>query len=428
MRARIWGYAILGLAVAGTAAIMAASASAGFKVFLTTGLIVGFYAVVREAHIRSQQITVGPNPNLSVQLPVGFGRALLEQMPAPLLVIDKRGRVSYANPAAFSMIPRLKTGEHFANLFRAPSFVAAVTDTISTGKTHRVEFATGQPQDRQFAVQVGPVPAGSDLGEDVQAIVQLEDRSDAHRLAGVRTDFIANASHELRTPLASIVGYIETLQGHARNDPEAREKFLGIMQAQAARMQRLVEDLMSLSRIEMNEHLRPEGICQPGQLAVDTVAALAPLMKQYESDLSAGAVDTSVSVRGDRDQLNQVLTNLVENALKYSGTGAKVRVFTAGADPRHPRMTGLTIEDSGPGIAREHLHRLTERFYRVNVGQSREKGGTGLGLAIVKHILNRHGGELEITSRLGQGSRFTIWLPRVADDTDCGAPKTPYLE
>ncbi len=411
MRGRIWGYLVLAVVSAGTAAILAATGNAAFEIFITVALIIALYAILVEANIGSLRIADGASTNQTSQLRAGFGRALLQQMPAPLLVVDRKGKISYANPAAFAMIARLQVGDHFASLFRAPAFVSAVSDTIRSGETHRVEFATGHAQDRHFVAQVGLVPVGSDLGEDVQAIIQIEDRTDAHRLEGIRTDFIANASHELRTPLASIVGYIETLQGHAKDDPEAQEKFLGIMQGQAARMQRLVEDLMSLSRIEMDEHQWPEDLCQPGRLAADSVAALAPLAQKFQSNLGVGAIDTTTKVNGDRDQLNQVLTNLIENAMKYAGSGENVRVFSAAPDTRYPRMMGITIEDTGPGIAKEHLHRLTERFYRVNVSQSREKGGTGLGLAIVKHILNRHGGELAITSVLGEGSKFTIWLP-----------------
>ena len=411
MRGRIWGYAALALAVATTTASMAAVDETAPRIFFTALVIAAVYAAIAEANIATNQSPGSPKTAHSLQLPVGFGRALLQQMPSPLLVIDRKGKVSYANPAAFAMMPRLQTGDHFATLFRAPAFVAAVSATISTSATHSVTFATGPGQDRQFLAHIAPIPAGSDLGEDVQAIVQLDDRTEAHRLENMRTDFIANVSHELRTPLTAISGYIETLQTHARDDVTAREKFLGIMQGQAERMQRLVEDLMSLSRIEMNEHQKPEELCHPGQLAVDNVAALAPLAEKYKSSLGVGPIDTSTKVNGDRDQLNQVLTNLMENAMKYAGTGETVRVFSAAPDARYPRMMGLTIEDTGPGIAKEHLHRLTERFYRVNVSQSREKGGTGLGLAIVKHILNRHGGELAISSVLGEGSKFTIWLP-----------------
>nr|WP_246237349.1 ATP-binding protein [Halovulum dunhuangense] len=234
----------------------------------------------------------------------------------------------------------------------------------------------------------------------------------------MRSDFVANASHELRTPLASILGYIETLQGHARDDPEAREMFLGIMRAQATRMQRLVDDLMSLSRIEMDAHVRPEERVDLFGIAADAAAALFPQASQndviLQIELPRGPGNPQVL--GDRDQIAQVMVNLVDNAIKYSGSGQKVRVSEAEPDARYPGCLGISVIDDGPGIAREHIPRLTERFYRVNPGKSKKLGGTGLGLAITKHILQRHGGALDVKSRLGEGSRFTIWIPRVAED------------
>ncbi len=190
-------------------------------------------------------------------------------------------------------------------------------------------------------------------------------------------------------------------------------------------MQRLVDDLMSLSRIEMTEHLRPVEEWSLNRIAADSAAALLPVARQLgvklEIDLPAGGA----RVFGDRDQLYQVFTNLIDNAMKYAGEGATVRVFVAQASKAHPNRYGVTVQDTGPGIPREHIHRLTERFYRVSVSSSRNKGGTGLGLAIAKHILNRHEGRLEIVSTLGKGSAFTVWLPpggeAAAEDDEPGA-------
>jgi two-component system phosphate regulon sensor histidine kinase PhoR len=230
----------------------------------------------------------------------------------------------------------------------------------------------------------------------------------------MRTDFVANASHELRTPLSSIKGFIETLQTSAKDDPEARARFLGIMLAQAERMQRLVDDLLSLSRIELEEHIAPQERQALGALALEVTEALAPMAEERRTELRAEIEPPGPIVRGDRDQLAQALGNLVENALKYGG-GAPVRVSLERDEAERPGMIGLSVRDSGEGIAREHLPRLTERFYRVSVKRSRDQGGTGLGLAIVKHILSRHRGELEIESAPGEGSRFTLWLPRAAE-------------
>ncbi len=355
-----------------------------------------------------------PEATADDAMPTGFGRALIEQLPTPLLIVSRTGRVTYANPAAHEALPRLQPGAHFAHLIRAPAFVEAVTATLADGMPRQVRFAASQGRERFFEARVGQLPPGGAFGPEALAIVQIEDRTETRRAEQLRTDFIANASHELRTPLASVIGYIETLQNHARNDPEARERFLGIMAREAGRMQRLVDDLMSLSRIEMSEHLRPVEQWSLNQIAAESAAALLPVAGQLGVTLSIDLPPRGARVLGDRDQLAQVFTNLIDNAMKYSGSGATVRVFEAPPDKAHPSRYGVTVEDSGPGIPREHIHRLTERFYRVSVSSSRNKGGTGLGLAIAKHILNRHEGRLEIASTVGQGSTFTVWLPRNA--------------
>nr|MBA3325642.1 PAS domain-containing protein [Paracoccaceae bacterium] len=336
----------------------------------------------------------------------------IETLPSPLLIIARTGRVSYANPAAYRALPRLQPGVHFANLIRAPAFVEAVGATLADRDERRFAFTTHQGRERFFEARVGLLPADAAFGPEAQVIVQIEDRTEARRAEALRSDFIANASHELRTPLASIVGYIETLQNHAKNDPEAREKFLGIMGREAARMQRLVDDLMSLSRIELIEHVRPVEVWSLNAIAADCASALAPLARQQGVALAIELAPAGAMVLGDRDQLAQVFANLIDNAVKYGGADCTVRLYAASPSKAHPNRCGVTVADDGPGIPREHVHRLTERFYRVNVSSSRNKGGTGLGLAIVKHILNRHEGRLEIVSTPGKGSAFTVWLPR----------------
>jgi two-component system phosphate regulon sensor histidine kinase PhoR len=243
-------------------------------------------------------------------------------------------------------------------------------------------------------------------------LLQFRDTSEQSRLAQLRADFIANASHELRTPLASIKGFIETLQGPARDDAPARTRFLEIMATQAHRMNRILDDLLSLSRIEMRAHLRPEGEVDAGELVAQVIRGLEPLAREAEVTLSLRPSTALARVRGDRDELEQVLQNLIHNAIKYgrkSGT-VDIELTERAAAKGRRHALAITVRDDGPGIAPEHLPRLTERFYRVDTARSREKGGTGLGLAIVKHILNRHRGELEITSEVGRGSQFTIVL------------------
>jgi two-component system phosphate regulon sensor histidine kinase PhoR len=237
----------------------------------------------------------------------------------------------------------------------------------------------------------------------------LRDLTRQQQLERMRVDFVAHASHELRTPLASLLGFIETLQGPARNDDRVREKFLGLMQAQGERMRRLINDLLSLSRIEMNAHDRPSTLVDLAIIAKQVCEMMAGIAR--ENDV---AIETSLPhempVQGDHDELVQVIQNLIENAVKYASSGR--RIVVSGL-LRQGVLNGveLSVQDFGPGIAPEHLPRLTERFYRVNVQESRSRGGTGLGLAIVKHILNRHRGRLTISSEISEGSTFTVKLP-----------------
>ncbi len=347
------------------------------------------------------------------RLPIGFGRALLEKMPTALILISEKGRITYSNSSAELLVPRLLQGNHFANLFRAPVFVEVVNEVLADGVGRETTFSL-PGQDRVFQAQIAALPPGGDFGEATQVIVQIEDRTVDKRNEQMRADFIANASHELRTPLASIIGYIETLQGHARDDPQAQERFLGIMSKQADRMNRLVEDLMSLSRIEMNAHVPPDELCDVHSIVLEMAAALQPVAEKAGVVIEVRVVPGMKMVTGDYDQLVQVATNLIDNAIKYGG-GKPVRIFEAPANEKYPRMVGISVEDQGEGIGRQDLNRLTERFYRTNVAQSRNSGGTGLGLAIVKHIINRHGGELQIESIEGEGSRFTFWIPQAAE-------------
>jgi len=321
----------------------------------------------------------------------GLGRALIEQLPTALVLIERGGKIAYANIPARNMLPRLVPGGHFASLIRAPGFVETVSETLLDGKEREVAFSlTGSRQ--HFEARIARLPQEMDPAGTGQVIVQIEDRTKATLSEEMRRDFIANASHELRTPLASILGYIETLQGHAKNDPKAQTQFLGIMETQASRMQRLVDDLILT-------------------LARDTMDAMKPTAQKAGVELVDALPDEDIVLPGDRDEILQVLHNLIDNAIKYSGRGSSVTVSLADPALEFPDLCGISISDTGPGIAPEHLLRLTERFFRVSVLQSRNKGGTGLGLAIVKHIINRHGGELQIESDLGEGSCFTVWMP-----------------
>jgi len=412
---------ILALCVACLLAVAGAAMLGGGTIgqLVAVAAVFGTYVLATRGRAVGARPQTLPGEGAAQPLKLGFGRTLLHRMPAPLLVISSQGRVTYANPAASQILPGARPGVHFTAAIRAPAFVESVETILEDHEDVSFTFSQVRGRERFFEGRASylPASAAADFGDGAQVIVQIEDRTRDKALLQTRTDFIANASHELRTPLASILGYIETLQGHARDDPEARELFLGIMMTQASRMQRLVDDLMSLSRIEMNAHVRPETRIDLYATAAEAAAALYPLASQKDVllQIELPSEGAGAEVFGDHDQLAQVIVNLIDNAIKYGGHGKKVRVAAAEPDSRYPGCLGVSVIDEGPGIAREHIPRLTERFFRVSAAQSKDMGGTGLGLAITKHILARHSGAIDIKSKVGEGSCFTLRIPQAPE-------------
>jgi two-component system, OmpR family, phosphate regulon sensor histidine kinase PhoR len=343
--------------------------------------------------------------------------AVIAGVPDPVIALDRNGRVLTLNESARSLAPALRQGEPVSLALRMPELIEAIGRAYATGDEQRVEYSERVPIDRWFEVIVKPVRREPKLHMPDLVLMTFHDLTPLRRVEEMRADFVANASHELRTPLAALSGFIETLQGSARDDAKARERFLPIMQEQARRMARLIDDLLSLSRIELNAHRRP-----------DTPVDLVPIIRQVADGLQTLARDRGVTVTvdaangvrvpGDRDELVRVFENLVENALKYGATGRRVDIgLSQGESPEGEQEARISVRDYGPGIAPEHVPRLTERFYRVDVRESRAQGGTGLGLALVKHILNRHHGRLSIESLPGAGATFTVFLPLAATVT-----------
>ena len=335
--------------------------------------------------------------------------ALVGAMPEPAVIVDADGRAVVANPPALALLPGIKPGEPFVLALRSPDVIDALPRVLASGEAETVLWSERVPIERLFEVCVAPLADGP--GEVVATLLTLRDLTEMRRVERMRADFIANASHELRTPLASMLGFVETLQGSARDDARARDKFLVIMREQGRRMARLIDDLLSLSRIEQKQHVRPEAAVDLTQTARHVADTLAPLAREMGVEITLIA-DRPVVVTGDRDELLRVAENLIENAIKYGARldgsgGDRVEVTVS----RTATEGSLIVRDFGRGIASEHLPRLTERFYRVDAGQSRAKNGTGLGLAIVKHILARHRGRLTISSRIDRGSTFTATAP-----------------
>jgi two-component system phosphate regulon sensor histidine kinase PhoR len=338
---------------------------------------------------------------------------VLTGLHAPAVLLDADGRVIAFNAAAGAVAPALQAGEPALLAYRTPELVDAIRRAGKRREPQRVEFFERVPVGRWYEAFVNPIrlPAnGADAGDLL--LLTFNDLTPLRRVEEMRADFVANASHELRTPLASLLGFVETLQGPAKNDETAREKFLTIMRQQATRMARLIDDLLSLSRIELNAHVPPNTTVELQPLVRQVVDGLMPLAREREVDIRVNLSDEPLSMLADRDELIRALENLIENALKYGSAGKRVDVTLARARSRAGAPEArLSVRDFGPGIAPEHLPRLTERFYRVDVTDSRAQGGTGLGLALVKHVLNRHGGRLDIESSLGAGATFIMHLP-----------------
>ena len=338
-------------------------------------------------------------------------REVFEGLPDPLLLIQPGGRVVFANKAMRALVRIGAEDKHVSAVLRAPSVLQAIERTAATGEPASTEFILHVPVERHYQAYIARTGENPHL-----TAVLLHDLTAVKRAEEARADFIANASHELRTPLAAVSGFIDTLRGHAKDDEAAREKFLGIMSVEASRMRRLIDDLLSLTRIELNEHVPPSGRVDVAGVIRDAVAVLGPLAEADNVTIAVDAEPNLPLVVGERDELIQLFQNLIHNAVKYGKTGGHVWVTIGLSDPAPGRrgagaMLSVAIRDDGEGIAREALPRLTERFYRVDVKRSRERGGTGLGLAIVKHIVNRHQGRLQIESQPGEGSQFTVFLP-----------------
>lgn len=341
---------------------------------------------------------------------------VLDALSDPVIMVDGRKVVMFANAASLMAWPALTRGTPLSFTLRAPDLIEAIDHVLARNTSvSRGAMTERQPVERFFEFQVvGLSPsANSSPRTAPAAVLVFRDLTEARRLESMRVDFVANASHELRTPLASLLGFIETLQGPARNDLHAQSRFLDIMREQGRRMARLIDDLLSLSRVEMSEHRRPVDKVDFGALIRQVVDTLRPVAEERQVSFKLALPDQALYVIADHDELMRVAENLIENGIKYGQTGKQLDVSLKVHDQNaeQPCECHLRVQDYGPGIPSEHLPRLTERFYRVDASASRETGGTGLGLAIVKHIVNRHRGRLMIESELGSGSTFHVYLP-----------------
>ena len=339
--------------------------------------------------------------------------AFVEALGDPGLVLDRTGAVLHRNGAAARQYPNLQVGRVMTLVMRNPDLVAAIENSQRSGQAHSFELHETLPSETWDRVVVAPLRRPDRdwfADESRQLLVTFQSLTELKRVDALRTDFIANASHELRTPLASLVGFIDTLLGPAARDAAAREKFLGIMRTQADRMSRLIDDLLSLSRIEMHQHVRPTGSVDLSSLLREVREGLQTQAKAADLEVVLSLPEAPVTVTGDRGQLYEVFENLVDNAIKYGADGKRVEVTLTRVE-RAGMHAQVSVVDHGPGVEPEHVPRMTERFYRIDAETSRKKKGTGLGLAIVKHIIQRHRGQMSIKSKPGEGLRVDVLLP-----------------
>lgn len=334
--------------------------------------------------------------------------SLADTLPFPILLVSPAQRVLHANSGAEALLGTGLVGRTLVTVLRQPGLIEAVEAVLAGQGRQQVRLRLGsQGRESQVLVTVAALAEGS-------LVLTFEDRTAVETAEAMRRDFVANVSHELRTPLTALMGFVETLRGAAKDDPVARDRFLAIMEREAGRMNRLVGDLLSLSRVEAEERRRPTTGTDLGAVLRGAMQALAPLAEARQVQLLREGLTEGLKIPADPDQLTQVFTNLIENAIKYGGSGGEVRISVDKID-YEPVLRGaalrVVVADRGEGIDPIHLPRLTERFYRIDTHRSREQGGTGLGLAIVKHIVLRHRGRMKIESEKGQGSRFLILLP-----------------
>lgn len=415
--------------------VMAAIALAAIAVPVTRGGlnaglgVVAAAAVLFSAWYFNRRSRAGAEQASTANRPAQKGDDLITDvvaaLPDPTILLDPDGRVVTMNASASAIAPALRRGEPASLALRIPEVIEAIRRAALGRKPERVEFAERVPSERWFEAFVTPLRTDGAADDRTRLLLTFHDLTPIRRVEEMRVDFVANASHELRTPLAALSGFIETLKGPARNDTAARERFLDIMEAQAKRMARLIDDLLSLSRIELAAHVRPETPVELLPIVRQVIDALQMLARDRGVTVTVDAPKEPLIVSGDRDELTRVFENLVENALKYGASGKRVEIALSRAFAVSGGEEAVAaVRDYGPGIAAEHLPRLTERFYRVDVTESRAQGGTGLGLALVKHIMNRHRGRLTIESRPGEGATFTVRLP-ISTGANPGQRKKP---
>ena len=419
--------------------------------FLWTAVAASLYVTGLQCYGRLPRERDSADPNLTTDtsdMALFDQRAIADNLTEAVWIINSREQIIYANKAAADLFGQTPPGRQLATVLRQPSVTQMVKTVLQGGGAEPVDYNASTPVDRHFRVTASAID--TDRGDEPSrrfAMLVFYDVTDFVKFAATQGDFLANASHELKTPIASLLGYIETLRGHAKDDPEAREKFLVIMQEQAQRMQRLISDLLSLRQIEVSEHIAPSEAADIKAAAIFAINTVSPLAKARGVTVNIDG-PKSLIVKGNQDELIQLCLNIVDNAVKMTPSGGSVSLhlsqietwraqdFISTEENPHsssrqivmpaPALQGYAVvrfSDSGPGFPRQHIPRLGERFYRIIGDRNSHNKGTGLGLAIVKHLVMRHRGGLLVNSRYRQdtqeaqgddlitGTTFTLILP-----------------
>lgn len=413
LRRRLWTIAV-GMALAGGLWGWLGPGAVWGVLLLVVAAAVIVYFVGPQPPLLSPLTSKTDDPDAAILSPMV--RKVLAQMPVPVMLLDQNSKVLFVNETMRGVVGPSVEQKPVSAILRNPEILHAVAQTMADGEPATAQFILPVPIERHYEAYSARVNVAPSV-----VVLMLHDLTAMRRIEQMRKDFVANASHELRTPLAAVSGFIDTLRGHAKDDEVARENFLEIMSAQTTRMRRLIDDLLSLTRIELNEHVPPNGRVSLEGVVREAAAALEPLSRADRITVSVAARASLPQVIGDRDELIQLFQNLIHNAIKYGREGGHVWIqldMSAEGDGQ----IFASIKDDGEGIPATAVPRLTERFYRVDVKRSRERGGTGLGLAIVKHIVSRHQGRLTIESKPGDGSTFTVFLPVAPGETTAKSP------
>ena len=407
LKSRLYGRLLMVLAIGLVfMTLVGVHAVAPWIAVIAYAVVIGITALVPETSDTATGVL--PVVNQSELAFADAVRHFADALPDPSMVIDRRSVIVHLNGPAMRHFPGVTTGNPIAFTLRFPQLLSAI-EAARLGATQTIELHQTVPTETWYKTTIAPLAAEDPLHAGV-LVITLQSLTEAKRLESLRTDFIANASHELRTPLTSLVGFIDTLLGPAANDKEARERVLGLMRGQATRMAKLIEDLLSLSRIEMRQHMRPTAAVELGGLLREVAEGLQKLAEDSGTTLNVQLPEQPVTVSGDRDELYEVFENLMDNAIKYGADSDTIDITLSAEAGRSGFDAVVSVVDHGAGVAPEHVPRLTERFYRVDAESSRKKKGTGLGLAIVKHIVTRHHGLLSIKSQPGQGTRVDVLL------------------